>query len=136
MANSNVYDRVSLSGPWVFVVGMSALSLYLIGLIFFLLKNYPGALYDTLNIYLQDPNVDRLVMKVQALENEIQTLLQTKDNEIHDLEDEVARLTAEVHKANGHLKEGRLQRETVALALLGMTITFIVRYVSLHLAGA
>ena len=134
MANSNVYDRVSLSGPWVFVVGMSALSLYLIGLIFFLLKNYPGALYDTLNIYLQDPNVDRLVMKVQALENEIQTLIQTKDNEIqtkdneiHDLEDEVARLTAEVHKANGHLKEGRLQRETVALALLGMTITFIVK---------
>jgi|LauGreDrversion4_2_1035121.scaffolds.fasta_scaffold46915_2 ABC-type phosphate transport system auxiliary subunit len=125
MANSNLIQRFSLSSPWVFVVGMSALSVYLIGLIFFLLKNYPGALYETLNLYLQDPNVDRLVMKVQALENEIQ-----------DLEDEVARLTAEVHKANDYLKDARFRQEQAALGLLlGMTITFIVRYVSLHLAG-
>ena len=107
------------------MVGMSALSVYLIGLIFFLLKNYPGALYETLNLYLQDPNVDRLVMKVQALENEIQ-----------DLEDEVARLTAEVHKANDYLKDARFLKEQAALGLLlGVTITFIVRNVSLHLAG-
>ena len=64
-------------------------------------------------------------MKVQALENEIQ-----------DLEDEVARLTAEVHKANDYLKDARVRQEQAALGLLlGMTITFIVRYVSLHLAG-
>jgi len=125
MANSNLIQRFSLSSPWVFVVGMSALSVYLIGLIFFLLKNYPGALYETLNLYLQDPNVDRLVMKVQALENEIQ-----------DLEDEVARLTTEVHKANDYVKVARFRQEQAALGLLlGMTITFIVRYVSLHLAG-
>ena len=125
MSNSNLIQRFSLSSPWVFVVGMSALSVYLIGLIFFLLKNYPGALYETLNLYLQDPNVDRLVMKVQALENEIQ-----------DLEDEVARLTAEVHKANDYLKDARFLKEQAALGLLlGVTITFIVRNVSLHLAG-
>ena len=67
-------------------------------------------------------------MKVQALENEIQ-----------DLEDEVARLTAEVHKANDYLKDARFLKEQAALGLLlGVTITFItfiVRNVSLHLAG-
>lgn len=62
MTNSNLIQRFSLSSPWVFVVGMSALSVYLIGLIFLLLKNHLRALYEILNLCLQDPNVDRLVM--------------------------------------------------------------------------
>ena len=121
MANSNLIQRLPATSLWLFIAGMFAFNAFIIGLIFYLAE--AGVLYDTLNLYLQDPNVDRLVMKVQALENEIQ-----------DLEDEVARLTAEVDKANDYLKDVHFRQEQAALGLL-LGMAFIVTNVSLHLAG-
>jgi len=117
MANSNFIQRLPFASPWPFVVGMSALSACLLVLIFFLVKNYPGALYETLNLYLQDPNVDRLVMKVETLEHE------------------VAELTAEVEAAKHYIKDSHIIiLRQVALGLtLGTSVTILLKYVAFFL---
>jgi hypothetical protein len=75
MLNSNSINRIPFASSWFFVGGMSVLTLCLMGLIFVLVKSYPGVLYDTLNIYLNDPKVDRLVIEVEALEDQLESLV-------------------------------------------------------------
>jgi hypothetical protein len=121
MTHSNFIQRLPGASPWPFVVGMSALSCCLMVLIYFLLKNYPGALYETLNLYLQDPNVDRLVMKVETLEHEVETL-----------EHEVAELTAEVQAAKHYIKDIHIAiLPPVALGVtVGISLAIFLKYVA------
>ena len=75
MANSNLTQRHSSTSLWLFIAGMFAASVFIIGLIFYLAKAHPGVLYDTLKLLcLQDHDLNELVMKIDGLEHKIQSL--------------------------------------------------------------
>ncbi len=75
MANSNLKQRHRFTSTWLFAAGMSALTAFIIGLIFYLAEAHPGVLYDTLKLLrLQDHDLDHLVMKIDDLEHKIEVL--------------------------------------------------------------
>jgi peptidoglycan hydrolase CwlO-like protein len=93
MAHSNFKQRHRFTSTWLFAAGMSALTAFIIGLIFYLTEAHPGILYDTLKLLcLQDHDLDHLVMKIDDLEHKIQSL----EHKIQSLEHKIEVLTADV----------------------------------------
>jgi hypothetical protein len=75
MVNSNFKQRHRFTSPWLFAAGVSTLTAFIIGLIFYLAEAHPGVLYDSLKLLcLEDHDLNHLVMKIDDLEHKIQSL--------------------------------------------------------------
>ena len=118
MANSNLIQRHPATSLWLFIAGMFAASVFIIGLIFYLAKAHPGVLYDTLKLLcLQDHDLNELVMKIDGLEHKTQS----QEHRIQSLEHKVKVLKAEVDEA--HMETTEIMRSGLTALLLQILIS-------------